>query len=292
VSVPSATLIFLSYGDGPHVAETMFAAISAWRLTKPEEVDLVVYTDAPEAFRGIPVRTRTITGKELRHWQPRHSYPRRCKPFVVRDALQRFGRPAALVDSDTWFRRPPRLIFDRVGPGRVALHLDEGPLASSNSQAKRDLAHDLIGDTLRAGDRTVTVRPGVQMWNSGVTGIHPVDAAILDDTVEILDHLWQEYPKAMFLEQFALTRAVELRAVPCRTDDIVYHYWLDSLRRPWRQRLPGLLEGTRDMTPESRAHALHRHRPRVTGRNAVRLQAKRAWRQLGLPTSSVRSSAT
>jgi hypothetical protein len=33
-----------------------------------------------------------------------------------------------LLDGDTWFRKSPRLLFDRVGPGRAVMHIREGHL--------------------------------------------------------------------------------------------------------------------------------------------------------------------
>lgn len=292
--MPRGTVIFLSYGHGPHVAETVFSVLSAWRRSRADrDVGLLIYTDRPGDFFDVPVATRTITDDDMQRWQPSGAYPRRCKTEVLRDALRTLDHPVALVDSDTWFRRSPRRIIDRVAPGRVALHLDEGPLAATNSPVKHaflaDLRHhtfhDSRGGHLRFGDQ-------VGMWNSGVTGIHPADAVLLDDTLTVVDQLWGAFPQRLFLEQFALSSTVVRATRPQATDDVVYHYWPEVLRRPWHQFLPTLLADTAELPPAARADALHRHRPRSKGRDAARFAAKQALRTLGLRTSGVRSSAT
>jgi hypothetical protein len=292
--VPRGTVIFLSYGQGPHVAETVFSVLSAWRRSRTQrDVGLLVYTDDSGPFIDLPVPVRTITDAELLRWQPPGAYPRRCKPAVISDALRTLDHPVALIDSDTWFRRSPRRIFDRIAPGRVALHVNEGPLGSTNCRMKRDFITGVREQTFHdARGRQIRVAEGDGMWNSGVSGIHPADAHLLDDTVVFLDQLWQTFPQGIFLEQFALSATVARVAKPRATDDIVYHYWLESLRRPWRQRLPELLADTAHLPPGARADVLHHQRPRAQGLEAARFVAKQAWRSLGQETRSVRSSAT
>lgn len=292
--MPRGTVIFLSYGQGPHVAETVFAAFSAWRRCRVDRhVQLLIYTDTPAYFSDVPVDIRTISTGELQHWQPPGAYPRRCKTAVLRDALQTFDHPVAMVDSDTWFRLPPHRILDRVTPGRVALHLDEGPLAASNCPVKRAFVADLPRWTFhdsRGAQIVVSDRDG--MWNSGVTGIHPADTALLDDTLTLVDQLWQAFPRRKFLEQFALSATVVRVTRPRPTEDIVYHYWPEVLRQPWRERLPELLADTSGLSPGARAEVLHRHRPRARGHAAARFAAKQALRSVGLQTPGVRSSAS
>lgn len=292
--MPRGTVVFLSYGRGPHVAETVFSAFSAWRRSRSDRnVRLLVYTDRPDDFLDVPVDIRTITAHELQQWQPPSAYPRRCKTEVLRDALRTLDHPVALIDSDTWFRLSPRRIIDRVAPGRVALHLDEGPLAASNCLVKLAFLADLRDQTFfdsRGGQ--ILVGSGAGMWNSGVTGIHPADATVLDDTLALVDQMWQAFPRGGFLEQFALSATLARTSRPRATDDVVYHYWPEVLRQPWRERLPGLLADTAALAPGARAEVLHRHRPRAQGRAAAKHAAKQAWRSVGLQTRGVRSSAT
>jgi len=293
-TVTRGTIIFLSYGEGPHVAETVFSALSAWRRNHADrDVSLLIYTDRPDDFAGVPVELRAIGDDDLQEWQPAGAYPRRCKTAVVRDAVRTLNHPVALVDSDTWFRRSPHQILDRVVPGRVALHLDEGPLATTNCPVKLEFLADVRNRTFR-DSRGVPIavgrRPG--MWNSGVTGIHPADASLLDDALVFLDQLWHAYPAGFFLEQFALSTVVGHAARPQSTADVVYHYWPEVLRGPWRHVLPELLADTADLPPAARAEVLHRHRPRARAGVAVKFAAKQAWRSVGLHTTSVRSSAT
>lgn len=292
--VRNATLLFLSYGQGPHTHETVYAILSAWRAARSDDrIGLLLYTDDPMFFADLPVEIREVSAEELDRWQGTDGYTHRRKTEVIRDALHRQGHPVAFIDSDTYFRGPAWPIFERIGPGKSVLHLLEGRLLHSNSPAKQALSrHVAETEFTNVAGLPVRIDPNAASWNSGVCGLHPDDAHLLDETLHLIDQLWASHKETHDLEQFALGQVLERHTAIQAADDVVFHYWPTYLRHPWRERLPQLLADTADLPLEERVEALHAERPRPVGKQAVKLMVKRLYRATGRSTPGVRSSAT
>ena len=302
-SVPSGrphrdrrSLIFLSYGLDPvRIGETKFAVLSAMRrLRERDAVEIVIYTDAPRLFTSLKVETREMRPEELAAWRGPAGYGHRLKPMVLRDALRTRGGSVVLADSDTWFKKSPARLFSRVAPGRACLHLAEGPLSLSFNPDNRRLADAL--STSRTG-RLSEIPPNLVMWNSGVVGMHAGDVSLVDDALAVLDDLLAMDGNAHTVEQVALSFVLANQARRLRpTNDIVFHYWWDGLRRPFTSDvLIGALERTEQLPPRVRATELHPLRPRLRVAARLRHVAKEAYRFSGLQWTRggrTRSSAT
>jgi hypothetical protein len=169
-AVPDEKLVvYLSYGQGAHVDENIYSILTLFRFLSPQDRRwrVVVYTDDPAPFRGLPVTIEPLGPAVLADWAGPFGYGHRRKTMCILDALQRFRRPLMFVDGDTWFRRHPRSILDRVEPGRAFLHLRERRLrldpAWRDWSAPADMSADMPADPV--------------MWNSGVVAVHPADAS-------------------------------------------------------------------------------------------------------------------
>lgn len=289
------TLVYLSYGTDPtQLAETRYAVISAWRATYTDDgadIAIVLYTDHPELFADLPVTTRRVTSDELVEWGAT-GYGHRRKTMVIRDALRNADSPVVFVDSDTWFRRPARKVFERVGPGRSVLHINEGTVDTLDFPATRELGAHVAGRTFHLSGGPITITADAPMWNSGVVGVHPDDAHLIDQALELTDQLWAEHQGSNHLEQFTTGLLLEKHTRVSEVADVVFHYWQAPIREPFQQRLPGLLAATADSSMVIRADELWRDRPRVRGLRRVKVAARRTARVLGRPSGLPRSSAT
>lgn len=290
------SLIFLSYGLDPvRIGETKFAVLSAMRrLRERDAVEIVIYTDAPRVFTSLGVEAREIRPEELAAWRGPTGYGHRVKPMVLRDALRTRGGSVVLADSDTWFKKSPARLFSRVGPGRACLHLAEGPLSLSFNPDNRRLADSLSSSPT---GRLREIPPNLVMWNSGVVGVHESDVSLVDDALAVLDDLLDTDGNVHTVEQVALSFVLANRALRLRpTNDIVFHYWWDGLRRPFTSDvLIGALERTEHLPPRVRAAELHPLRPRLRFAARLRHSAKEAYRFSGLRWTRggrTRSSAT
>jgi len=281
--MPSRSLVLLSYGGrDDQVAETKYAILSAYRWARPSDgIEIVLYTDNPSRFDDMPVRLRPIAAEELEGWTGPEGYQYRRKLEVLRDALIQTGRPVVFVDSDTWFRRSPVRLFDRIGRGRSIMHVREGNL---RGRPFPQYCHDFVDCVESRTWKTSSGSPlditSDVVWNSGVIGLDPLDNVLVDDALALIDQVYCKC-ELWFLEQFAiaffLMRSTDVRGA----SDIVFHYWPKDLREAFHPALLRELDRTADLAPKERADELHRFRPRLHGVGQLKYVIKQAYRLTG-----------
>lgn len=281
--MPSRSLVLLSYGGrDDQVAETKYAILSAYRWARPSDgIEIVLYTDNPSRFDDMPVRLRPIAAEELEAWTGPEGYQYRRKLEVLRDALIQTGRPVVFVDSDTWFRRSPARLFDRIGRGRSIMHVREGNL---RGRPFPQYCHDFVDCVESRTWKTSSGSPlditSDVVWNSGVIGLDPLDNVLVDDALALIDQVYCKC-ELWFLEQFAiaffLMRSTDVRGA----SDIVFHYWPKDLREAFHPALLRELDRTADLAPKERADELHRFRPRLHGVGQLKYVIKQAYRLTG-----------
>ena len=293
--MPSRSLVLLSYGGrDDQVAETKYAILSAYRWARPSDgIEIVLYTDNPSRFDDMPVRLRPIAAEELEGWTGPEGYQYRRKLEVLRDALIQTGRPVVFVDSDTWFRRSPARLFDRIGRGRSIMHVREGNL---RGRPFPQYCHDFVDCVESRAWKTSSGSPlditSDVVWNSGVIGLDPLDNVLVDDALALIDQVYCKC-ELWSLEQFAiaffLMRSTDVRSA----SDIVFHYWPRELKEAFHPTVLEELVRTADLAPRERANELHRFRPRLHGLGQLKYVIKQAYRLTGkVWRNSVPGSAT
>lgn len=288
----SNALMYLSYGNGPHVQEIIFSILSIHRWVDPHSagIELLVYTDTPDAFDGLGVTIVPLDEAVLREWSGPKNYAHRRKLEALRHSLSRKSGKVAMIDGDTWFRRSPVKLFERVDAGRACLHICEYRLGHHADPQSRAFADLLAGhDWYDADGHAVVIGQNPAMWNSGVIGIHSADAACVDSALHMLDQLGEVAAGAHYIEQYAVGQSLE-RLELRETADIVFHYWPSHLRAPFKKRIFDVLaQGEGQPLPE-RAQLAYAHRPRATLVSAIKMQAKAILHHAGLPSGGPRAS--
>ncbi|MEZ0166402.1 hypothetical protein AB2L27_16695 [Kineococcus sp. LSe6-4] len=285
-------LVYLCYGEGPIVAETEFSIVSSFRLDPEPAHEVVVYTDHPEHFAHLPVRVEPLSAETLAAWSGPDGYAHRRKLECVAHALREATGRVVFVDGDTWFRRPPRELFERVDARHALMHVRENTLRASRIDYNVELADHL--STHRFEDSTgrpydFTADP--PSWNSGVIGLLPEHAPLVREALGLLDRLQPAGLRLHTLEQFALGIALEQALTVREAIDVVYHYWQTEIRHPAAGRVQATLERTRGADLPTRARALHRVRPRAHGRRRARALLSGALAALGVRRPAVRANA-
>ncbi len=290
------TIVYLSYGCGAHVQETVFSIASAQRFGVDREgaPRFVVYAEHPDDFAGLGVEIVSLDAAILNAWLGPAGYTHRRKTMTMIDALKRFPGSVAFVDSDTYFLRPPRELLD-IGPGQSRLHILEARLLESGTATDRALSeivaqhsfHDLSG-------RPLEISPDAMMWNSGVLGLHSSDAGLMIEVLNLIDQMWPLVKcgpiDVHHVEQFATGYFLERTSIS-ESHHIVYHYWPESIRAPFRERLPALLSSAANAAPHERAGLLYAARPRADYLPRLKIGVRTGLRRLGLRVAGTRSSA-
>ncbi len=295
------TVLYLCYGNGPEADETIYSLLSAFRLSPPGTPRLryVVYAEYPERFDGLGVEIRPFAAGELQAWMGGSDYIHRRKTMTILDALDRYPGAVAFVDCDTYFRRPPEALFERIAPGRSCLHVLEAKLLESGTAVDRALS-DLVKleAFVDSAGRPIPISPNAPMWNSGVVGVHSKDVGLMRETLHLIDQMWarlkihdlEREHKVHHIEQFATGLMLgKNRLSSCR--DVVFHYWPDNLRAPFRRILPDLLAESAGKPLGLRAQGAYARRPQADAMRKVKQGLRTGLRSLGVDVPGVSASA-
>jgi hypothetical protein len=291
------TLIYLCYGSGIHVSEAIFSLLSALRFGAFREsgFQCVVYTDDPKPFFGLGAEIVELEAPTLAAWIGKDGYVHRRKTMTIIDALNRFPGSVVFVDCDTYFLKPPAMLFDRVGPGQSRLHIREARLLESRVDIDRVISdavsqsrfHDLSGLPL-------DISPDAAMWNSGVLGLHSSDARLMDETLNLIDQMWVTVKDAPsvphHVEQFASGYFLGRTRVS-ESHRLVYHYWPEYMRNTFRRKLPDLLAATASLPLHERSRSLFAARPRANAYRKILVGTRTALRSIGLRAPGMRTNA-
>lgn len=291
------TIVYLCYGRGPHVFETTFSLLSAFSFRSPENSghQYVIYTDDPEPFVGLGVELVKLDAATLAAWMGKDGYVHRRKTMTIIDALSRFPGSVVFVDCDTYFLKPPTKLFDEVGPGRSRLHILEARLLESGDRIDRAISDVVDRNSFQdLSGRPFKISPDAPMWNSGVLGLHSSDAHLMEEALNLIDQMWpkaQDAPLPVHhVEQFASGYFLERTRIS-ESHDVVYHYWPEYLRVPFRRRLPGLLAAGAGAPLEVRARVAFAERPRANTFRKIQVGVRTGLRRLGVRVPGIRNNA-
>ena len=144
------------------------------------------------------------------------------------------------------------------------MHIYEGRVPDINTPAFEKLRCVLENHIYKdLNHKTLHVSGQSAMWNSGVIGIHPDDAFLLNDVLSLTDQLC-EHSNLHILEQFAFTHILGHRTTVQESAEVIFHYWTTYLRHPFRRKLPVILDESAALPLSERAHYCYLARPRPT----------------------------
>lgn len=285
------TLLYLSYGRGPHELEVQFSALSAIRNSKrPEEFRTLVYTDNPDSFANQPVDVRFVTADQWVAWAGPQRFNHRRKIVALQHALEDVNDRVVLLDGDTWLRGPTNELFESISPGQSLMHIREGSVTEVRTAVYQRLSQVLECASL-VDSRGISFRipVHVSMWNAGVIGLHPADAPRLAEVLHLTDQLTQ-ISDLHVLEQFAFSYVLSERTSLREAADLVFHYWPPYLHEPFRKKLPLLMKSVEHLPLQDRIERLYAHRPRPSLLRRTKVILKRILQFAGIIRGQCRSN--
>ena len=254
-------LLYLSYGQGPHVDQLVYAVLSALHMLgrNRNNYRIIVYTDNPTVVSDLPVHLQPLSAEVLTEWAGPYEFNHRRKIFAIKDALEKFGGRLVYCDADTYFLKHPRKIFARIRPGHTVMHIKEGHLYDCHAGDVGDFLqdHDLQN---RAGHRW-NLTPDTPMFNAGVVALHEADISLLDEIVHLTDQI---YPHVSIhnIEQFAFSACFQQCTKLRQSYRIIHHYWPPPGRARFGEELRRVLHDPSISSHEERFRRLLPHQPR------------------------------
>lgn len=216
-------LLFQVYGSRrSYHLELTYSILSAARFLReqPADIRLILATDAANRRPDLPVEHFELTPAMLHNWQLNGTYNHAIKVYSLHHALQYFNAPVILVDSDTVINNHPIKMFERVGPGRSLMHASEGRLRKSMEWAEWSKLIACSAGSLSG----YSISEDSIMYNSGVVGLHPLDAYLMDDVKTAMQEI-RDNSDMFTAEQLATSLIFADKTKLTICDDLVEHYW-------------------------------------------------------------------
>jgi hypothetical protein len=222
------TYLYLDYGGlSKFRQELKYSLISLKAELGAKEATsqaaIAIYTDSPQAYRNWPVTVVAIAG-QIAPWSGGGLYYHRIKPAVVADALGRFSGPVCFLDADSIIRPG----FHAEVTQKMALDSKEEGAVVMNVFEKKNPYPPLSGFRCRLphlGDYRYDVGESL-MYNSGLIGVRPEHAPVLEDTLAMIDALIGRAKKFPAIEQFALSEVLRLNRIAiAEVSQTFLHYW-------------------------------------------------------------------
>jgi hypothetical protein len=285
------TLLYLSYGRGPHEREVIYSVYTA-RHCSPNAAGfrILIYTDHPDSFASVPADVEFISTQQWNAWGGPHNFNHRRKILALQHAISKNVDSVILIDGDTWWRGAVESLFRRVDSGRTLMHIREGSISEINGPRIAELRSLVSEHRFNFPDGSAVEIPGnCQMWNAGVIGLHPHDAPILDDVIHLTDQFCSK-SDLHILEQFAFSFLLQTKTALHEASDLVFHYWPPYLHAPFRRILPGLLKSAEELEGPEKAAWLFARRPRPTTLRRGKVIIKRLCQWMGLIRGQSRSN--
>ncbi|MFK8332146.1 hypothetical protein M2D63_019280 [Pseudomonas sp. BJa5] len=213
-------LVYLVFGPDTYHQEAQFSIVSALaqlRKTPGESLDIQVYSDNPEPYRHLPVTVHPLDAATREAWNQPHGYHFRSKHVVLRQVLAK-APMAVLIDTDTFFHQSPLELFRRVAPGTLLCNA----IGATFGADKQCPLFQSLAPLLEARGLADRQMP---LLNSGVIGLMQEDAALLDQSIALMDEYYPHARGAYTLEEFCLGVAAYRRMHVNQCTDLIHHYW-------------------------------------------------------------------
>lgn len=206
-------LIYLAFGSETYQTEAFFSIASAIarNLETPDfKFDIHVYTDKPDFYKALPVKTHPIN----KDWSGEINYHFRMKHAVVYENAYKYEK-TILIDTDTFFKKSPELLFEKITNGNL--------LCNSKHYSVKEQLDPRVKEVLT---KESLLKENFIYLNSGVIGISSQSVSILKESIEIIDKLHPKLSYFYTLEELALALAVSsknIESVDCV--EVIHHYW-------------------------------------------------------------------
>lgn len=285
------TLLYISYGRGPHEKEVEYSILSAQRWSPSgSRYRVLVLTDHPNSFAGVDAQVKFIAPQQWKEWSGPANFPHRRKILALQHAMSISDGAVILLDGDTWLRAPAECLFDRVASGSALMHIREGRVCEIDTPLLKSVHHLLQQTALTDSQGThYKIPTDAYMWNAGVIGLHPDNIDLLAEVLTLTDQLC-ERSNLHILEQLAFSYTLSQRTLLREADDLVFHYWPPYLHAPFRHRITNIFANAERLQGQERLEYLFANRPQPTWSRRGKVLLKRCAQLLGLIRGRCRSN--
>ncbi|MDE1461927.1 hypothetical protein [Spartinivicinus poritis] len=216
-------LLYLVYGQNKiYYQQGYFSILTALKfLGESKSTRVCVFTENPDYFSDLPIVAEKLTDDQIKLWQGKAQYNHRLKNVAMKFWMDKYKNKTILVDTDTWYKKNPELLFQRVSPGFSLMFQFEKYI----QQALPTLCERIVENNIVSQNGNILdIAKDGQLWNSGVVGLSYDDRHLLDEALYVLDQVY-DITKEYVTEQLAIGEVLSRNTKLSGCDDILAHYY-------------------------------------------------------------------
>lgn len=207
--------VIVAYGDniGYHHG-AKFQVLSAWhKWYSKSDVGVCVVTDKPELFECYPVRLVQITEQDAYDWSLSGTQHFGIKLRSLEKAMLTGNVDVSLLlDTDTYWRKNPRLLANRIKPNHAVMFCDEGQIKGTRNVSINRFNEGLENLEIPWANSSYKLSNLSHMYNSSIIGLHKNNIDLLARAFELFSAL-EPHVEAHTVEQFSLGETLRLNGV-------------------------------------------------------------------------------
>ena len=277
-------LVYFAYHNEDCCRQARFSMLTAMRFSGSADAGyrLEVYTDRPELFEDICPTIHVLSEQTMKSWVGPDSYFYQAKIHVLLEALTDAQACTVLVDTDTFFLKPPKLLFQRIRNGYSVMERCEGVAPQNMIDAIETVSKNSDFAGLTYIDR---------MWNSGLVGVHPAQRNTIKRALDICEQLYGS-TKTFNVEQYALGACLGSETVLQESTDILYHYCHPSLKKSFSKQYERFNIKFAKSPLSEQMEESFKYRPKWNKTNAAKIKLKKLLKRYGLLKRELRFDLT
>lgn len=213
---------FFYGGSEEYKLELFFSILSALKQLEntASNIKISVVTDQADFDPNLPIDILHISPDELANWTDSGAYNHRAKCFALKKLLEHYQCPVVMVDTDTYFLKPPSELFDRISPTQTVMHCREVDAIENHPLYQPFLPN--IGNGLNV--QGISFTRHAPMYNSGVIGVDSCHLALINQSIDVLNEVYRICP-VFNVEQLSIGLVLNQKTTLSTSDEIVAHYW-------------------------------------------------------------------
>ncbi len=226
-------LLYLTFGDNIRNHTQAYFSIYSFLAKGIQPASINVITDKPWYYKSIEKQVNIIEASAalLQEWMGPDKFFWRVKIKAIEKLCAMYaGEPVLYLDSDTFFYGNNHA-YDQLRASKQAIMFEnEGFLKQLPSKTMRTMSAQLKHLSI-AGFSNL---PDWSMWNAGVVFIpNSKNKQEIELALELCDEMCTSKVKDQFVEQFALSVALQHSYGLMPAGDIIAHYW--SNKEEWNE---------------------------------------------------------
>ena len=221
-------LLFQAYGNSAVKYECKYALHNLLQFDFYKHVIPVIYTDDEYFFKDElslfeHVIIERLDSEKIKNWRGKINFVHRVKIEMLIEFMNKHEGNILYCDTDTYFKKSPKMLFDEIGNGKIFMHQKEGEIDKLRFPVFKKWEAFLVGNNLLSDSSKSSVNK-LPMWNAGVIGMSSNHKQVLPQVLDLTDKIYPLFPKHI-AEQFSFSYVLSQQFTIHSSADYIFHYW-------------------------------------------------------------------